>query len=257
MKHTIESIKQKIYHRIIPVNPFNTLYLLIKSVFRFQYEKKYNLNYLNQYYTNEYASGPIQRDEAIFMFGLLKMIRPNVCLEFGFLRGHSAYTILNAIADDAALYSIDNDRYANDVAGKYVKKYKNFKFINKNQDEISQVDFDNKKIDFVLFDASHELKFNIASYKIIQPSLSKNAFIVIHDTGLWNKKLMRNNRYNELKNIDYKEVEGNIAHQINERRFANWIITEKPEYGILHFHTLNIIRHGLTVISNQNKILSI
>ncbi len=58
-------------------------------------------------YANADALGPIQRDEAVALFGLVRTLRPKTVVEFGFFHGHSAFNFLCALDGDARLYSYD------------------------------------------------------------------------------------------------------------------------------------------------------
>lgn len=53
--------------------------------------------------------GPLQRDEALFLHALVRVLRPRIILKIGFLRGHTAFNFLAALDDDARLYSVDVD----------------------------------------------------------------------------------------------------------------------------------------------------
>ena len=39
----------------------------------------------------EYVTGPIQRDEALFIYSLVKTVDPKIIVEFEFYQGHSAF----------------------------------------------------------------------------------------------------------------------------------------------------------------------
>ena len=54
---------------------------------------------------NETADGPVQRDEALLLHSMIRVIRPRTVLEIGFLRGHSAFNFLRALDPEARLYS--------------------------------------------------------------------------------------------------------------------------------------------------------
>ena len=259
LRKKLSTIKGNIFRKQqIPVGFTNkALNFIFKKIFRYENEKNYDFNFLNEHFTNRYAISPIQKDEAIFLYGLLKVIRPKVCVEFGFNFGHSSYLILNAIEKNGKLYSFDILNDAEIIANTYFKKYKNFKFIKKSQAEFSGDLCENSSVDFVFFDASHDLEINIETFERIKNHLSDIAYIVIHDTGLWNKELLQKKHRSLLPHIHHKELSGGIAHQIDERKFVNWIVESNPEFNVLHFHTLNCIRHGITIISNQNKILKV
>lgn len=230
--------------------------LIVKKIIRYQPEKGYELNFFNRYYNNNYALGPLQKDEAILLYGMIRVLRPKVCLEFGFNLGHSAFSILKAIDDNAYLFSFDISDSSEAIAKKFFyKKFKNFKFVKKSQTDFEFSDIQNQKIDFVFFDASHDLNMNIKTFSLIKPFLSDNAYIVIHDTGLWDKKFMEERHHQVLSVITHKELNGLISHQIEEREFSNWILNNVEGISVLHYHSLNTLRHGLSVFSNVNPKL--
>src|SRR4051794_25675037 len=55
----------------------------------------------------EDAEGPVQRDEALLLHALIRVLRPQTVIEIGFYRGHSALNFLRALTADARLYSFD------------------------------------------------------------------------------------------------------------------------------------------------------
>lgn len=58
-------------------------------------------------YTDKKAIGPLQRDEALALLGMVKTLCPETIVEFGFYQGHSAFNFLCAMEADAKLYSYD------------------------------------------------------------------------------------------------------------------------------------------------------
>jgi predicted O-methyltransferase YrrM len=243
----------------IPIGISNKLSnILVKKIVRHEYDEKYDLGFFNSYFNNEYTIGPLQKDEAILLYGMIKVLRPKVCVEFGFCLGHSAFSTLNAIDEDASLFSYDISDSAEEIATKhFYGKFSNFRFFKKSQEDFEASDIGNKKIDFVFFDASHDLQMNINTFNKIKPFLSDNAFIAIHDTGLWNKKYLKPKHHVVLNYAPHKEIEGSISHQNEEREFSNWVLDNVKGFSALHFHTLNTLRHGLTILSNVDPRLPV
>lgn len=260
VRKKLSALKGNVFvRRQLPAGNINKgLNFLFRKIFRYEYERNYDFNFLNNFFTNRYAISPIQKDEAIFLFGLLKVVRPKTVVEFGFNYGHSSYLILNAIDKHARLYSFDILDESAAIANKYFKnKYPNFKFIKKSQSEFSFDMCGNTPIDFVFFDASHDLDINKETFERIKSHLSENVYIAIHDTGLWNQDLLTEKHKKLLPKIHYKTLDSGIAHQVDERKFVNWILQNNPDLNVLHFHTLHCIRHGITIISNQQKMLEV
>ena len=127
------------------------------------------------FYEEENASGPIQRDEALFLYGAIRVIRPKTVVEIGFLRGQSAFNFLRAMDDDAVLYSFDIDPLAESAARTIFANDQRLRFTLKSQDKIGAEDVDNRSIDFVLLDASHDLAMNRETFTRIEPLLAPGA----------------------------------------------------------------------------------
>ena len=66
---------------------------------------EYDIRHLKDY--QEDWSGPIQSDEALFLYSLVRVVRPKTIVEFGFYKGHSAVNFLKAMPYDGILYSFD------------------------------------------------------------------------------------------------------------------------------------------------------
>ena len=88
--------------------------------------KKYDLSHLNQ--ESQFIFGPIQDDEALLLYGLVKTIRPKVIVEFGFSHGVSSWNFLQALDQDSKLFSYDiynwnpNAKAFNDTRFKFFLK---------------------------------------------------------------------------------------------------------------------------------------
>ena len=52
----------------------------------------------------EDANGPIQRDEALFLFAIIRVVRPKNIVEFGFHGGRSAFNFLCALSNGGGIY---------------------------------------------------------------------------------------------------------------------------------------------------------
>src|ERR1700679_2324337 len=85
---------------------------LTGALFRSEYPDVSHL----AFYEEDRAVGPLQRDEALLLYGTVRTIRPGTIVEFGFLHGHSAFNFLRAMDVDAALYSFDISPEARDNA---------------------------------------------------------------------------------------------------------------------------------------------
>ncbi len=201
---------------------------------------KYDLNHLKQ--ETQIVYGPIQDDEALFLFGLVKTLRPKTVTEFGYSSGVSALNFLKALDEDTKLYSYDINAATphNDIR---------FKFYKKSQTEFEFSDVENRKIDLAFFDDGHLFDLNSVAFTKIVDYLAPNAIIVVHDTGL---HVVKKESF-EICVCDFENYCG-AAHQYDERRFINWIISNYPEWEIIHLHSFNIFRHGFTILQKKYNL---
>ena len=66
---------------------------------------EFDITHLKDY--SNLVSGPVQSDEALLLFSIVKVINPLVIVEFGFSEGHSSLNFLKALSQDGFLYSFD------------------------------------------------------------------------------------------------------------------------------------------------------
>ncbi len=214
------------------------------------------LKLLNQLYSNN-VIGPLQQDEAFLLHGIIRTIKPKTVVEFGFHRGFSAFSLLSGLSETSLFVTYDTNPYSQQTFEKYFGHYTNAKFYLKAQEEFSKDDVDGSTIDLVFMDASHNLELNQLTFNKIRTSLSQNSIILIHDTGLWNKAYINQLPTEELAKIEMIELEGGIAHQLDERKFVNWIMDQEPNWNVVHFHSQNTLRHGISMFSTGKAKLSI
>ena len=137
-------------------------------------------------YREDDAVGPLQRDEAIALFGIIRTLRPETVVEFGFFHGHSAFNFLQALPPDARLFSYDIDTDSARRAETEFHFDPRLTFIGKSQTAFEPEDLAGRKIDFAFFDAAHELDLNQETFRRILPHLAAEATIAVHDTGFVN-----------------------------------------------------------------------
>lgn len=215
---------------------------------------RYDIKYLEDY--KEQSHGPIQSDEALQLFSLVKVIRPKIIVEFGFLEGHSSRNFIKAMSNDCKLYSYDIKDIAKE-ASKSIND-KRFKFIFKNQQDFEKQDIDNNLIDLLFMDAGHKFDISVKTFEKVKGSLNNNSIVVIHDTGSWNTDFLdssycKNGGLKETKSryyIDEKE----FVHRAEERKFVNYLKDKFPEFNQIHLHSLNTLRHGMTLLQKNEKL---
>ncbi len=208
-------------------------------------------------YREDDAIGPLQRDEAIALFGIIRTIRPKVVVEFGFFHGHSAFNFLQALPGDSRLYSYDIDAESIKRAKTEFNFDQRFAFIGKSQTDFDPGDIENQAIDFVFFDAAHELELNIQTFQRIIACLAPEGMIAIHDTGLWHRS-----HFAPIHETFTRECRGEwkdedfYAHQPGERAFIDWILLEYQDFSAIHFHTPRTLRHGFSLLQRKRSLAS-
>lgn len=212
------------------------------------------MSHLLAYREND-AIGPLQRDEAIALFGIVRTVRPKTVVEFGFFHGHSAFNFLQALPADARLFSYDIDVDSIRRAMTEFNFDRRFTFIGKSQTEFAHEDIGNREIDFAFFDAAHELELNIETFKRIVPHLAPEAMVAVHDTGLWHRAHFAPIHETFTREYPGMWKSGDLyAHQPGERAFIDWIVAEHPEFSAIHFHSTGTLRHGFSLLQQKRSL---
>lgn len=172
--------------------------------------------------------GKIQDEDVLLIQSVIKLTCPSVLVELGYLNGFSTSKILEVMREDAHLTSYDNT-----VKHSLIND-KRFIFKNKSQTEVEE-----ENIDFIFFDASHDLDLNIETFKNLK--LAKNAIIVIHDTGIWNEMVIDTGGY---------FVEEGYIHRPHEREFVKYLI--KNGFNAVNLMTTKELRHGISIAQKIN-----
>jgi cephalosporin hydroxylase len=171
--------------------------------------------------------GPIQNEDILLIQAIMHMTCPSVVVEFGTQTGVSTNAILDVLKGH--LYSFDPHKQHN-------IEHPNFTFINDVQENYALT----VPVDVVFFDGSHNYDSNMLAYQKIEPFLSKESIIIVHDTGLWEKPFVQNG--------GYANAEGYL-HQPHERRFVNDLRLNK-----IHLHTMKEVRHGMTILQKPYEL---
>ena len=203
------------------------------------------------------AGGPLQRDEAILLYGAIRALRPRTVVEVGFLTGRSAFNFLRALDDDARLFSFDIDPLCARAADQLFGHDPRFRFAVKSQDQITVDDVEGRQIDLLFLDAAHDLELNQRTFEALEGLLAPRAVIAVHDTGTWPRNVIGLSPAAAGYAAEHPEgwVEADVyAHRPDERRFVNWITETRPGYGAVHFHTDATLRHGLTLLQGGGPL---
>jgi hypothetical protein len=247
MKKLSEKISCFLFKKLSKSSFGRNLYGLAVSLF-----KKNNrvFPFFLGFYEEENCIGPIQRSEALLLHAIVKVVNPKTIVEFGFCKGHSAFNFLEAMAQDAKLFSFDIGKASKMHSEKFFPRDDRFHFVFKSQDQFSSKDIGNRSVDIVFFDASHNIKLNQKTFLNILPYLSESSLIIIHDTGLWNKRFFQPIHHSFVKACLASQWvdDEHFAHQPDERLFVNWIISTFPEFRAIFFDSDTCLRHGLTIL---------
>lgn len=211
---------------------------------------QYNLSHLNQ--TTCEVIGPIQDDEALFLYALIKVMGLKYVVEVGGLSGYSAQNFLCAIPSGGKVVTIEPQLL--------IPLADNHNVITKLAHMVTVEDIGLPHIDLIFFDAHEEdsqmtLFHSLCNAKIIDDK----TIIVLHDTGthpvdIWNlQKLVSDNNHNNANN--------GFVHQVPERNMSNSLMD--LGYCPLHLAVNNndlpidnlTFRHGLTILNKPYKLI--
>lgn len=204
--------------------------------------------FLERYPAHEFVLGPIQRSEAICLYGLLRCIRPRRVVEIGFGEGDSTETLLAATRDVPGCRVTSYDiRVSAPHAAALRDKYPHLQIVEADQ---AQVDLGPDPVDLLFLDASHDLGLNKAFWARNERLLGPTAMVVVHDTGLWADGTYNNEA--SLETFGTRGVHRGVSgrfHQPDEVAFVRWLTTG-PGAGWTRVDvgSANTFRHGFTIL---------
>lgn len=201
-------------------------------------------------FLEELAFGPVQRDEALLLFGLVRVVRPAVVLEIGFFHGDSTFNFLRAMDADARLYSFDVDPACAARARDRFGDDPRFHFRLRSQDAIEATDLDGRRADFVFLDASHDLRLNQATFGRLLDLMADRAVLAVHDTGTVPHDLIPAD-HGAHAVADQWIGDREFEPQPDERGFVNWILDCHPDFAQIHLHSSRTVRWGLTLLQRS------
>lgn len=200
----------------------------------------------------EIARGPLMRDEALFLHGLIRVVRPKTVVEIGFFQGHSALNFLTALDADARLYSFDLDPACEQRAQALFAHDARLTFRTRSQDEISAADVEHRRVDFVFLDASHDFDRNQRTFARLEPLLADGAILAVHDTGTMPGRLMPD--WHWFHQMPERWVGEDCEVMPGERAFVNWLLERHPGFSQIHFHSLHTLRCGITLLQRSGPL---
>lgn len=197
------------------------------------------VNYLLDHLTqpsDQDVWGPIQDDEALFIYSIIRASRLNRILEIGGDSGYSARNFLRAVGDTGIVYTCDI---------KAVPKLdSNHTVVIKNALELTAADVDGQPIELLFFDCHDMVQMEMYNRFVSQGIVTDKTILALHDTNLHYAP------YNKWGS--FVPSENGYAHQTVEREMVN--IFKSMGYDCFSIltdaskHSSSFpIRHGLTV----------
>jgi len=199
----------------------------------------YNLSHLTQNASQE-VLGPIQDDEALLLYSIIRTMRIHNIIEIGGLSGYSAKNFSEAIID-GKIYTVDINPVPK-IADNHIVLTKNCQLIDKN--DIPD------KIDMIFFDA-HVYQEQIDLYNTLKNNdiIDDDVILSFHDTNL-----------HPYKTVDwsyYLEKQQGWCHQPVERKLVEYF--KQLGFDALCFHTkleehTIPFRHGVTIMKKYRTL---
>jgi len=195
---------------------------------------QYSLSHLTQGARQE-VLGPIQDDEALLLFALIRVTRVRRILEVGGLNGYSATNFLAATGPEGRVYTVDLNPVQS-VGENHI-------VIQKDASLLTSDDVGQSPLDLVFFDC-HVLGAQLALFwrlfgdHIITP----DTYIAVHDTGLHPAK----------RSEHAYAISDGYVHQRSEREMVNML--HQAGYDAIPFHITGAtepdlpFRHGVTLL---------
>jgi predicted O-methyltransferase YrrM len=206
---------------------------------------QYDLSHLIQD-DKQLVIGPIQDDEALFLYSVVVGRRCKYILEVGGLEGYSATNFLKALDNigGGVIYTIDINP---------VKQIAyNHRVLTKDVKEIVSSDVDDNTLDMVFFDC-HVLDAQMTAFdRLVQEGcIDDHTIIALHDT---------NTHPFQAVHWAYPTSQGWV-HQRVEREIVN--LLSKRGYEAFHLHPRMSshnhrlpFRHGVTLLT-KNSVLEV
>lgn len=197
----------------------------------------YDLSHLTQDTQN--VNGPIQDDEAVFLFGLIRSCAVNRILEIGGLDGYSARNFC-AAAPQGMVYTCDV-KCVPTVADHH-------KVITLDVDDLMPEHVDNQPLDLIFMDCHSWNMFRILSS--LEKLINRETIFAVHDT---------NNYYRSLETGIPLDAPWVHKADVPERTFVNHMrglgyeafsIRTTAERHSDYFR----IRRGLTILQKQELL---
>lgn len=207
----------------------------------------YDLSHLTQD-ERQFVCGPIQDDEALFLYSIIKGMRIKRVLEIGGLSGYSAKNFLQAVGVDGTVYTCD----INPVP----ILSDNHIFLHKNALDITLEDISFEPLEMIFFDC-HDYHCQMSIYrKFLELGIiNDDTVIALHDTNTHPQEL-----YSLGFSVWCYPTEQGWVHQSAERMMVNDLVKEGWHPFCLHTklskHSEEFpFRHGMTVMTKFKELM--
>ena len=200
----------------------------------------YDLSHLTQN-EDQHVVGPIQDDEALFLYSFIKVALIRNIVEIGFQSGYSATNFLKAVGPKGKVVSIDVEPFN--------KLDENHFNLIKDVGNVLPTDLPFDKIDLAFYDChNYESTIKFHNTMILSNKIDHNTTIVLHDTGAHHKNIV---------DWSVKKHDGWV-HGVAERQISDYLIDNN--WHAIHVHAINnnfdedqklSFRHGLTILRQK------
>jgi hypothetical protein len=197
----------------------------------------YDLSHLSQSDRQD-VCGPIQDDEALFLYALIRTMRLKNVVEIGGLNGYSAANFSKAVGSNGKVVTVD---------------IKDVPRVAENHNVVvcdcATISTQIGSIDLVFFDAhNYDSQMKFFNNMVDLGFITDKTILALHDTGTHPKQYFGG-----------YETDQGFVHQTDERRMVNVFVDLGYHALCLHTdltsHTEEFpFRHGLTILSKFQRL---
>lgn len=203
----------------------------------------YNLQHLTQE-ADQRVIGPIQDDEALFLYSVIRGMRIKTVLEIGGLNGYSSKNFLEAVGSDGKVFTCDINPVPV-LADNHI-------FLHKNAVHITPEDFNFEEIEMLFFDChDYDVQMSVFNNLLSCGSINDNTVISLHDT---NTHVQNFTNWSKLTDQGWvhQSVERRMVNDLVELGWSPFCLHTKP---CKHGDSLPF-RHGITIMTKFKHLLT-
>jgi hypothetical protein len=223
------------------------------------------MEWIERFPEHEDVIGPIQRSEAVAIYGLIRTLRPRNLVELGFYRGDSCSMLCAASADYGGRVTSYDITPVNGEALELMQRYPGTLEVRQCDQRLvaETIEKERGPIDFLFIDASHDFETNRETWASLEGLLAPEALVVVHDTGLWTVRGPNYQYWGTPGQVRWDMGEGRppmpldavqgMYHQPHEVAFVNWVVETCPHWVKMDFMSVHTFRHGFTLLQRRRK----